>query len=329
MEKLLIRLSRAEEENKRLQRKRIHLAVSAALKYERMWLSEDAELQKLLEKVLYVDKTISEQVLQEPWENAEMQKRMEIYWASSCSQDQVNVGYGTTSSSEEEVENSAETPRSINRLLEILCGETGFLIDVKIVKLLDTLDDHEQTPVKMGFLFHTLGLEERDLPDLVDFLIKYSQREDRLEAESTQSRRSTHNPIEPSDVLQALTAFLNRPNKNGHSRSHWSVQTVNVVRNMSPEQNYWRSLASAIPEDKQNMWRVTKMVLKKYLSVLSSIPELSQDVMSLQQENKELQAVQMWIMGLNKASAGLEAFARASDVLSLPEASVGVLMSLV
>uniref|UniRef100_A0A3B4B4D2 Dynein regulatory complex protein 1 n=1 Tax=Periophthalmus magnuspinnatus TaxID=409849 RepID=A0A3B4B4D2_9GOBI len=254
MEKQLKELNRKSQDYERIQKKIIQLAIVDAIKFENMWLTVDAEVKELLERALYVDSMIYENVLHIPWEQpnlsfAEPGRRWEgRYAVSQTSQcHQVNgILEGVYNDSESEAE--------------------GFLFEVKIVKLLNTLDENEQTLIKMGYLFNvsiTLGIKEEDVPKLADFLFKYAQ----------------HN-------CNAIDHFNLIGTKN---TDKWSVQSLEA-RDMSKEEAYWESLGNAITADKLKIWEVTE---KKLHTVLSEISKFSQEIQSLQQENTELHMVCM------------------------------------
>ncbi|KAJ0026806.1 hypothetical protein NQD34_017806 [Periophthalmus magnuspinnatus] len=192
--------------------------------------------------------------------------------------------------------------------MEILCDETGFLFEVKIVKLLNTLDENEQTLIKMGYLFNTLGIKEEDVPKLADFLFKYAQQcpkeiEDVESAElsfSTDEAQTfsiapvTPDPIDRNDVMQALKSFLDHYTLGSGTKNtdKWSVQSLEA-RDMSKEEAYWESLGNAITADKLKIWEVTEKKLQQHYTVLSEISKFSQEIQSLQQENTELHMVCM------------------------------------
>ncbi|KAK7907748.1 hypothetical protein WMY93_016360 [Mugilogobius chulae] len=323
MEKHLMELNHKVQDYERLQKKKIHFAIADAIKFENMWLTEEAEVKELLERALYVDSMIYEQVLRIPWVQPNLsfanpgkrwEERCTVSQISQCIQDQLDVtqvvaeeSIYNESESEAEVgeRSSVATPKTVKRLMELLCEEAGFLFEVKIMNLLDSLDDNERTPMKMGYLFNTLGINEKNVPKLVDFLYKYGQQctKDCDDAEVTQPSGSTDqaetssappvtpDPIDRNDVLQALKCFLDRYNQ---ERVKWSVQSLEA-RDMSKEKAYWESLGNAMTAEKLKIWEITEMKLEHHHTVLSDISKLTQEIQSLQQENTELQMVHMFL----------------------------------
>ncbi|XP_072306407.1 dynein regulatory complex protein 1-like [Eucyclogobius newberryi] len=311
MEKQLKELNRKAQDYERLQKKRLHFAVAGAVQFENMWLMEEAEVKELLERALYVDSTIYQQVLRVPWERPNLsvakagrgrEERRAVSWTSqesvyNESESEAELGCAAGERS------GAATPRTVKRLVEILCDEAGFLLEVKIVKLLDTLDGNERTPIKMGYLFNTLGIKEKDVPKLVDFLFKYGQQcsKEREDAAAPEPSCSTDevetssvapvilDPIDPNDVLQALKCFLDRYKQ---GRVKWSVQSLEAW-DTSKDKAYWESLGNAITADRLKIWETTEKKLEQHHTVLCDVSKLHQEIQSLQQESSELQMVHM------------------------------------
>lgn len=327
IEKRLKELNHKAQDYERLQKKIIHFAVTDAIKYEGMWLTLDAEVKELLQRALAVDSLIYEQVLHLPWERpclsfmetGKWEERSAISQAPRCCQtdaDNVNVsvkGFEKESDPEAGVGSTAEdsgtmSQRTAKKLMELFCDEAAFLLEVKVVKMLDSLEENEQTLVKMGYLFNTLGIEEKDVPKLVDFLHKYGQQ-DAKESEDDEVAESSNNtdgvetcstapvtpdPINRSDVLPALKCFLDRYKRGSKNPEQWSLQSLDV-RDMSKEKAYWKSMGNVISSDKLRIWEATESALKRHHAVLSEISELSLEIQSLQQKNTELQMVCMFL----------------------------------
>ncbi|XP_072304504.1 dynein regulatory complex protein 1-like [Eucyclogobius newberryi] len=327
MEKQQKELNRKTQDYERLKKKRLHFAVADAMQFENMWLTEEAEVKELVERALYIDSMIYEHILRVPWEQPNLsfvkpgkrwKERSAVSHTSKCCQDQAdgtqsNADNGamevesvySESESEEEVGSVTEersgmaTPRTVKKLVEILCDEAGFLLEVKIVKLLDTLDEKERTPIKMGYLFHTLGIKGKDVPKLVDFLHNYGLQCPK-ESEDTAATKSscstdvetssvapvTPDPIDRNDVLQALKSFLDKQGK-----VKWSVQSLKAWD--FKDKAYWESLGNVITSDKLKIWEVTEKKLEQHQAVLSDILKLIQEIQSLQLENTELHMVHL------------------------------------
>lgn len=331
MEKRLKELNRKAQDYERLQKKILHYALADAITFENMWFMLDAEVKELIERALFVDSMIYKQVLHLPCEPpnlsfAEPVRRLEerygVSQTSQWSEDsavaaQTDAGnedvglegfYNESEVGSTAADSNMAAPRTVKTLMELLCDEAGFLFEVKLVKFLDTLHEKERTHVKMSCLFKTLGIEEKDVPKLVDFLYKYGQQcpkdsEDAVKAgpchstDEIESLRGsvatdTSDLIDRNEVLHALKCFLDQHKQGSNTNipDQWILQSVEA-HDMSNDETYWESMGNVITPDKLKIWDVTKEKLEKHHAVLSEISKLNLEIQSLQQENTELQMV--------------------------------------
>ncbi|XP_005990964.1 dynein regulatory complex protein 1 isoform X2 [Latimeria chalumnae] len=132
---------------------------------------------------------------------------------------------------------------TVKRLLEILCDESGFLIESKLLKLLLPLERDEQSLMKLDSIFAALGIEnEDDVFKLANFFIKYKRQQDASlqdagidaqeaavdskEKTDLQSEKGSRLPassklahadlVHPNDVLKALRAFVSEYHKSSY-----------------------------------------------------------------------------------------------------------------
>ncbi|XP_023143430.1 dynein regulatory complex protein 1 isoform X1 [Amphiprion ocellaris] len=138
-------------------------------------------------------------------------------------------------------------------------GQTeGFLMERKLLKLLAPLEKEEQTFVKLTALFHSLGIEGEDVPELVDFLLKYKQEQGvqtedvcaessdvTKAAETSSSTNKSSELIHYSNVLPALRSFLKQRVESRESTAH---QRSSVGHAEAPDASdykaYWDSMAN-------------------------------------------------------------------------------------
>ncbi|XP_006625941.2 dynein regulatory complex protein 1 isoform X1 [Lepisosteus oculatus] len=211
------------------------------------------------------------------------------------------------STAEDHMKISAKT---VKRLLEILCDETGFLIESKLLKLLSPLEKDEQSLMKLDAIFLALGIEnEEDVYKLADFFMTYKQQqkededEDCSSGEMSQEQRrsrvleredsssvphsSSLDPIHPNDVLKALQAFTTE-----YCRPREKYLQSNVLnleeRDDSEDRAYWESMANVIPESKLKIWDALETALEKYYNVLTERAKLIDETDGLKQQNAEL-----------------------------------------
>uniref|UniRef100_A0A8C4Y0Y7 Dynein regulatory complex protein 1 n=1 Tax=Gopherus evgoodei TaxID=1825980 RepID=A0A8C4Y0Y7_9SAUR len=319
---------RIVEQYKDLQRTMRHFAVVDAQKFLEVWLMNEEEAKGLMWKALKADRIIHTQQLGLPWVEPD-------YWFLD------NVGPIVHQSSQQEEEEDAveegrkeaaaeageevKPPRhisvkSVKHILELLCDESGFLIESKLLGLLQPLERHERSLMRLDAIFAALGIDnEDDVYTLVDFFLKFNAQqvvssqgkqwaEDQcpeelavdaadsdegsaaLKEEGTDHQSSAASLssllFHPDDVLKALKAFVLDFQKPRDKRPQ--VKNVMEERDDSKDSEYWEALAHVIPEPKLKVWDALEAALEKYYSVLSQRSKLLTDLDGLQQQNTEL-----------------------------------------
>ncbi|XP_065443485.1 dynein regulatory complex protein 1-like [Chrysemys picta bellii] len=336
---------RIVEQYKDLQRTMRHFAVIDAQKFLELWLMNEEEAKGLAWKALEADRVIHTQQLGLPWVEPDswfldnvgpIVHRKAIRSASKLAQEVMAL---TESSQEEEEEEGVEGGRkeataeageevkpprhisvkSVKHILELLCDESGFLIETKLLGLLQPLERHERSLMRLDAIFAALEIDnEDDVYTLVDFFLTFkaqqvvsSQSKEwaeeqgpeelavdsadnegsaALKEEGTAHQSSAASPssllFHPDDVLKALKAFVRDFQKPRDKRPQ--VKKVMEERDNSKDSEYWEALAHVIPEPKLKVWDALEAALEKYYSVLSQRAKLLTDLDGLQQQNTEL-----------------------------------------
>ncbi|XP_050804733.1 dynein regulatory complex protein 1 [Gopherus flavomarginatus] len=337
---------RIVEQYKDLQRTMRHFAVVDAQKFLEVWLMNEEEAKGLMWKALKADRIIHTQQLGLPWVEPDywfldnvgpIVHRMAIRSASKLAREVMAL---TESSQQEEEEDAVEEGRkeaaaeageevkpprhisvkSVKHILELLCDESGFLIESKLLGLLQPLERHERSLMRLDAIFAALGIDnEDDVYTLVDFFLKFKAQqvissqgkqwaEDQgpeelavdaadsdegstaLKEEGTAHQSSAASLssllFHPDDVLKALKAFVLDFQKLRDKRPQ--VKNVMEERDDSKDSEYWEALAHVIPEPKLKVWDALEAALEKYYSVLSQRSKLLTDLDGLQQQNTEL-----------------------------------------
>ncbi|XP_038252614.1 dynein regulatory complex protein 1 isoform X2 [Dermochelys coriacea] len=338
---------RIVEQYKDLQRTMRHFAVIDAQKFLEIWLMNEEEAKGLMWKALEADRVIHTQQLGLPWVEPDywfldnmgpIVHRKAIKSASKVAQEMMAL---TESSQQEEEEEAAavvegrkemveageevKPPRhilvkSVKHILELLCDESGFLIESKLVGLLQPLERHEHSLMRLDAIFAALEIDnEDDVYTLVDFFLKFK-------AQQVVSNQSKERPVEEGpeefavdaakddqvsaapkeegmahqrsamslssllfhhdDVLKALKAFVRDFQKSRDKRPQ--AKKVMEERDNSKDSEYWEALAHVIPEPKLKVWDALEAALEKYYYVLSQRSKLLTDLDGLQQQNTEL-----------------------------------------
>ncbi|XP_063771047.1 dynein regulatory complex protein 1 isoform X2 [Pseudophryne corroboree] len=308
--------NRIMKQYKEIQKKQRHFSAVEAKKFHDIWVMNEEEMKQLVQQSLEVDRIIHEQQLGLPWKAPdlwfmdnvgplEVQPKKQKT-ASTLAQEVMAVTAGSVpvrSAEEASVTPPSPpfSPQTVKQILELLCDESGFLIESKLVQLLSPLDKDERSLMKLDSIFGALRIEvEDDVYKLVNFFLKYKQQDkspqdgevDTQDSVSTsttdETRPSTSHItdlIHPNDVLRALRAFameFHRP-RESHMRQPWSEE-----RDSSEDSAYWSTAAHVIPESRLKVWDALESALEKYFDVLTSRSQLITETSALRQQNTEL-----------------------------------------
>ncbi|XP_075719909.1 dynein regulatory complex protein 1 [Rhinoderma darwinii] len=302
---------RIAEQYKELKKKMRHFAAVDAKKFHDIWVMNEEEMKQLVQKVLEVDRIIHEQQLGLPWKAPDLWfmdnvgplvvKPKQQKTASMLAKE-VMTGSGRdamTSGDQESGDSSPPplSPRTVKQILEVLCDESGFLMENKLVQLLSPLEKDERSLIRLDSIFGALQIErEDDVYKLVDFFLKYGQQQERSlqdEEEGAQDSDKTHlrtshptHLIHPNDVLRALTAFtmeLHHSREKPHLRLPGSEE-----RHSSEDAAYWSTAAQVIPQSRLKVWDALESAMEKYYDVLTCRSQLITETSSLRQQNAEL-----------------------------------------
>ncbi|NXG36384.1 DRC1 protein, partial [Dromaius novaehollandiae] len=184
---------------KELQRTMRHFADSDAEKFTEVWLMNEEEAKGLIRRAFDADRIIHTQQLGLPWEEPRYwflnnvgplrhykAKRTATKLAAEVltgkGKDEMATGEGGRENPEKSehrvrpLQNISK--KTVKRILELMSDESGFLIESKLLRLLQPLGKHERTLMKLDSIFAALEIDsEDDLYQLVDFFLKYKAQE--------------------------------------------------------------------------------------------------------------------------------------------------------
>ncbi|XP_026633921.1 dynein regulatory complex protein 1 isoform X3 [Microtus ochrogaster] len=188
-----------------------HFTIIDAEKFREIWLMNEEEAKALAQRAFDVDCVIHVQHLGLPW-------KMPDFWflrnvgpislqqRKSAAQILEELLLQTEDGTEEAVsedESYLDLPKQVSakttrRILMLLCDESGFLIESKLLSLLLPLEKSECYLLRLDAIFSALGIEsEDDLYKLVNFFLRY--RSHRLS-----SAKSTSIYTERTSLMSAL-----------------------------------------------------------------------------------------------------------------------------
>ncbi|XP_012905893.1 dynein regulatory complex protein 1 isoform X1 [Mustela putorius furo] len=315
---------------KELQRAMRHFALVDDKQFREIWLMNEEEAKDLISRAFAVDRIIHTHHLGLPWTAPDFWFLRNVGPISqqprkSAAQILEEVLMQADEEGTEEAASEAESyldlpkqisPRTTRKILMLLCDESGFLIESKLLSLLLPLEKNECYLLRLDAIFSALGIEsEDDLYKLVNFFLKYrvyhspsgqeqtslmsgqepgeqidleEQEEESLvegepeEKEAPPSRRLIH----PNDVLKILEAFVMGLKKPKDSQAPVKMK---YVRDNLKDSEYWEALTTVIPDATQNLWDALYTALEKYHLVLTQRAKLLLENRSLEQQNTELQ----------------------------------------
>ncbi|KAM8810007.1 dynein regulatory complex protein 1 [Eudromia elegans] len=338
---------------KELQKMMRHFAVSDAEKFTEVWLMNEEEAKGLIRRAFDADRIIHTQQLGLPWEeprywflnntgplkdyktkSSASKLAAELLTESSCGgqeeeegrekgKEEMASGEGGSENQEKAEDQVAPlqniSRKAVKRILELVSEESGFLIESKLLRLLQPLGRHERTLVKLDSIFTALEIDsEDDLYELVDFFLKYraedvtvtqvgqespaaedapdpaadaaedGSRSQRCEPTSSRSSLGSLPAVyvQADDVLRILKAFVRDFDKLRGKDD--SAKDLLRGRDSSKDAEYWNALAHAIPESKLKLWDALLAALERYHHVLAQRATLVGEVAALQRQNAEL-----------------------------------------
>ncbi|XP_054330874.1 dynein regulatory complex protein 1 isoform X1 [Pongo pygmaeus] len=173
---------------KELQKAMRHFAVIDDEKFREIWLMNEEEAKDLIARAFDVDRIIHTHHLGLPWAAPDFWFLNNVGPISRQPQKSATqiVEEMLMRTEEEEAEEATSEPESYldlpkqisekttKRILMLLCDESGFLIESKLLSLLLPLEQNECYLLRLDAIFSALGIEsEDDLYKLVNFFLKY------------------------------------------------------------------------------------------------------------------------------------------------------------
>ncbi|XP_055396706.1 ethanolaminephosphotransferase 1 isoform X2 [Bubalus kerabau] len=304
---------------KELQKAMRHFALIDDKRFREIWLMNEEEAKDLINRAFDVDRIINTHHLGLPWmapnfwflKNvgpiSQQQQKSATQILEEVLLEAEKEGADEDSS---ESETYLDLPKQVSarttrKILMLLCDESGFLIESKLLSLLLPLEKSECYLLRLDAVFSALGIEnEDDLYKLVNFFLKYqthhspssqepldlgAEKEGSLVDGKSQEKEPPPSPklIHPNDVLKILEAFVMSLRK---PRDFWvPVKLLKAVRDDSKDSEYWEALTTVIPATTLNLWDALYTALEKYHLVLTQRAELLIENSSLERQNTELQ----------------------------------------
>ncbi|KAF6103075.1 dynein regulatory complex subunit 1 [Phyllostomus discolor] len=314
---------------KELQKSMRHFTLIDDEKFREIWLMNEEEAKDLISRAFNIDRIIHTHHLGLPWTAPDfwfLKNVGPISQRQRKSATRILEEVLMQTEEEEEEEEASEASESYldlpkrvsakttRKILMLLCDESGFLIESKLLSLLLPLEKDECYLLRLDAIFSALGIEnEDDLYKLVNFFLKYqahhlpssqeraslalsldSGKQLDLQGEEEESPKEEEPPpsprlIHPNDVLKILEAFVMGLRKPRDTRA--PVKLLKEVRDSSKDSEYWKALATVVSQATQNLWDGLYLALEKYHLVLTQRAKLLAENSALEQQNTELQVL--------------------------------------
>lgn len=263
------------EQYRELQKKVKHFQTMDTKRFSDIWQMNEEKVRLLAKDVANADETIYCQQLGLGWEppatvesplskvvttRLERDVSMATLYAS-----QILSGAGGEKASNVEVPPQTAsstmvplTPTStalIKQVLNLLCEESGFLIESKLTRLLAPIDKDDQMLMKLDSIFKAIGVEtEDDVHQLVRYFVYEPSEEDH---ESSSAEKPPLSLIHPNEVLTAIRRFVDTRQGLSKAASITPQSMVATKKDKLDELldgSFWKRIAQVMPENHERVW---------------------------------------------------------------------------
>uniref|UniRef100_A0A8W4FGC0 Dynein regulatory complex subunit 1 n=1 Tax=Sus scrofa TaxID=9823 RepID=A0A8W4FGC0_PIG len=272
---------------KEMQKAMRHFALIDDKQFREIWLMNEEEAKELISRALDVDRIIHTHHLGLPWTAPD-------FWflknVGPISQQQhksatqileevlMRAEEEGAEEAASETESYLELPKQVSakttrRILMLLCDETGFLIESKLLSLLLPLEKNECYLLRLDALFSVSSPPPAPAPprgwgpwpEAAPCASSIaSPRGGKPREGEPPEKEPPRSPvlIHPNDVLKILEAFVMGLRKPRDFRA--PAKLLKGVRDASEDSEYWRALTTVIPAATLSLWDVLYTALEKY-----------------------------------------------------------------
>lgn len=331
---------RITKQYKDLQSKFRHFEIADNRRYREVWAMHEEELSEMVQKVLAADRIIHEQQLGVEWVDpmsiSDNQSKGRggggTVGAGGVAGGSVDTDMNETSvGSNPEASDSGFAPPAaakggaiqgrvaaakVKKMLAMLAHEAGFLVDAKVKKALEDMDEEKAAVVRADSLLKALGVEtQSDVEKLLSyFFSEYDlpEHEDEEHNELMQLK-SLDLCIKSDNVIQVIKQFVeDRSDRaDGDNRSlgkkvsaatameqaAHDAEEARRERNRREEREFWERMANVIPDKTYRVWGALEKGLLKYNECLKGRADTIDAVAQLEQQNKELKSLLSQYLG--------------------------------
>jgi dynein regulatory complex protein 1 len=282
---------RVTEQYKDLQLKFQHFERADAEKYQQVWKMHEDDCMKLVHKCLQADRVVFEEMLGVKWQCPSLD-----FWLAPAADD--TPANGTTGVNEAEGQASAtldsaaisDLGDSAAMMLQIIYTQVPFLVEDKVRRVIDQLEEGESQPLKVEAVLASVGVKTTDdVRQMLEYFV--------ADADDGQTAM-----INPQEVVRALQRYLHdRASKKQDGtvmkldlsklESQKTDQRKKDVQQGQRQREFWARMATVVPDAHLRLWNNMETSMNKYLRQLQKRQDLISSTDALRQQNDELRAL--------------------------------------
>ncbi|CAF3016355.1 unnamed protein product [Rotaria socialis] len=300
-----------------IKRKAKHFLTADMEKFHELWIMNEERCKEMAQKLLDADRIIFEQQLGLNWVPPELDFMNNIGPIDATRMPKPSIDVVREILTDQYTDDTVKqttshlSNTSMKNILELICDEGDFLIEPKLLALLEPLDSNEKNLIKLDGIFRALKIEnEEDIKIMAQYFIDYIQQkngertkvyvssgagpetEDGAETDNehiTDAGDSHVELIHPNHALKALREFLEeyRGQRKATSQVAYQVATLDD-RDDSLDKEYWSKYPNVVDDKREHLWDALLSGLQKYHSILTARAKLMDENNSLAKQNDEL-----------------------------------------
>ena len=259
------------EQYRELQKKVKHFQTMDTKRFYDIWMMNEERVHSLAKEVANADETVHCQQLGLGWESPTVvESPMGKTITSRLERDvsratlyasQILSDAGSEGASTPELHpptacstTASFSPVLIKQVLNLLCEESGFLIESKLTQLLAPIEKDEQMLMKLDSIFKAIGIETEDD---VHQLVRYFVCEPSDEEHDSSSAEKPPSLIHPNEVLVSIRQFVEA--RQGPSKAASLTPKTMVAHNKDKQDelldgSFWKQITQVLPENHERVW---------------------------------------------------------------------------
>ena len=266
------------EQYRELQKKVKHFQLTDRRRFQDIWYMNEEKVRDLARDVENADKIVHEQQLGLKWEpqpevespigghGVKLEKEISgatIFASQILSEAEVEQvpevdTHPPTAASGRPTSTIHYPPPVIKLVLELLCAESGFLIESKLASLLAPLEKEEQMLMKLDSVFNAIGIEtEEDIHQLVSYFVQDKADGETDDQGDNSVKRKLPSLIHPNEVPMALRTFVEHRQGSDKASSLMSKPSA-VSQNKDYAEllngQFWDKMTHVVPESHERVW---------------------------------------------------------------------------